>query len=340
MSCTELEASIIRAGTALAQAPFGADLVRNHPSRRADPSGAGLADRELSAGPVVQRTVAVLNAAAITRTSPNLTDRDQRYVDWVNRVQRFLQALASELWGDIRGDIRHLFLDDDDLPPGPLSTSYIPALRKPHTRPMRSVAPDILLDPTSLAPLARVWSAAHDTIVYRAAAAAATSVRREQGLREKLAQTRRSYEEQLMPPRGPRYSDDVARWNALLRDAYSSLGPQAKYVVQALRAYNRLVQAAIAATLGWAERGHPLPPLDPGNEPVSVLRDGGDLIVHLLTATEPAMLLHPSSPFEVKLQGPLDGLYLCTGIAVQIQGGAAMVDVWGYRLRELEGKQA
>ena len=214
MSCTELEASIIRAGTALAQAPFGADLVRNHPSRRADPSGAGLADRELSAGPVVQRTVAVLNAAAITRTSPNLTDRDQRYVDWVNRVQRFLQALASELWGDIRGDIRHLFLDDDDLPPGPLSTSYIPALRKPHTRPMRSVAPDILLDPTGLAPLARMWSAAHDTIAYRAAAAAATSVRREQGLREKLAQTRRSYEEQLMPPRGPRYSDDVARERA------------------------------------------------------------------------------------------------------------------------------
>ena len=103
---------------------------------------------------------------------------------------------------------------------------------------------------------------------------------------------------------------------------------------RAIRAYHELVQHILWAILGIAEQPEALPPLQSDLGTVRIQQAPRRTHV-TMTLRDAPFFGHPPSPFELRGDLPIDGLYLSDRSMVQF-GGELFTDVSGNRLGALE----
>lgn len=338
MTLTALEHALVAAGIATRRSPFGRTLQQHHPGRRGntpDKAFRWLANFELSLDPAVRRTLATLGAARLTGRDLALDDDDRSHLDWVSTLHRALQAVTDSFWGSIGPDIRALLIDEDDSLPLPFQPTYlIPELRVLHPPTLRTASRAVGMTEPDLAALSSVWREAQRTRTYAAAVAAASEVRRDRGIFRALAERRSQAFATVPAPSGlmTTYASAVL---AHFGDAYAS-DQSLVTVAGHLRRYNRLTHASVVAWLGAAEDDRDRAPVELGDSPIDVLRRRDSLSVRVTVRSNAGPLwLRMTSPFVIDDDGPLDGVYLATGIQVQGFGSASITDLAGDRIREL-----
>lgn len=324
-----VETAVANAVAAVRPTQFGADLRRYAPGIRSrDSARPSLADFELSLGLPVQRARKTMAAIATTR-DPIDVSADEDYLAWVARVHRFLQAIAARAWDGIPAELRTAFFDLDELPPFAVE-DYISNLRVPHPPRLSTSATAVGLSPQDLRRVTDLTDACRATAAYRAAATAAARARSE---RRFLARQR----ERLTTHR-----DRTQGSGSTLPDVSSSARDAADEIKQArndferdLAAYNELVHRCVGSWLAWAERDVELAPVDPGDFPIAVEYAKRSFQIHATTRGE-YWFIKVASPFEIRLDGPLDGIYVCMGFSMFGLNEGGLTDLYGLRLKDLE----
>jgi hypothetical protein len=285
----------------------------------------------------VRRTLAVLYTARVTSFDLRLTDEDRAYIAWVEDVRRFLQSVVDRCWDGINADIRKVFVDEDDLPLLVWTSTFIPGLRVSHPPSLLSAARRVGLEGPQLGPLARVWKALVETPAFRDARAGRDLIRRDSHLRATLIGHRARLLTELTRGALGGVAEESRRLATLCSTAYVGADPKVEEAARSLRAYNGLVQACLASLLGYAEDRSPWGPvrLDP-DQPATFTYARHRLEVHLTTSDPAAVAMGLLAPFMLSDGGPVDGLYLSTMTSFQVTGSQTLVDVTGFRLRDLE----
>jgi hypothetical protein len=247
-------------------------------------------------------------------------------------------SIADRFWGDVQVPVRSLFTDADDATPLPFqSTFMLPALRQLHPPALRGAAAHAGLADEDLRRLSSVWHASQRTAAYRAALDAQRQIRTDAQAFRRLTDARdRLVSARPQPSLGENVSSFAARSLEHFVGAPDGLHATDVAAIRALRAYNRLVHAALGAWFGGLEHHGPLPFADPGSEAVTVDVSAGRFSVALTMrrSTGPEWL-HVYAPFAIDLDSPLDGLYLATSISIHGFGSFSAVDLAGERLYEL-----
>lgn len=343
MSLTDLESSLTHAIARSRLTDFGAEVARHAPGRRSSAPANGrpfpsLADLELNAFPPLRRTLGILAAGQLTRQETALDAEDREHVAWVGRVLDAMTSIADRFWGEVQTPVRCLFLDADDATPLPFqSTFMLPALRRPHPPALRGAAANAGVGGEDLRWLSSVWHAAQRTPAYRAALDAQRQLRGDDQAFRRLSETRdRTVSTRPQPRPAEILSSFAARSIEHFSASLGGLRETDAAAIRGLRAYNRLVHAALIAWLGGLEHHDSLPSIDPGSEAVTVDVSAGRFSVALTVrrSTGPEWL-NIFAPFAIGLDSPLDGLYLTTAISIHGFGSFSAVDLAGDRLYEL-----
>lgn len=339
MSISELETTIVVASNALVGSTFGAHLRAVHPGRRM--VGASrirwLAAFENSLAPAVRRTLAILESARLTGRDLELDAADHEYIEWVRATHAFLRSAVDRFWHGIAPDLRVAFVDHDDLPPLPFTSTYIPDLRVTRPPDLHASSRPIGITEAELSSLSRVWHAARQTPAFDEALTQASRVRRERGIRTSMLRLKAAVVAEGRNARGPTFDAEQERLRRLGDSAYASASDEIQTIANALRAYNELVQRCLALLLGAAERDQMTRPLQVSNEPISAELDGRDFQVRMTTRSADPGELEFAAPFLIDDGGPVDGVYWVTSWSIQMLGGTMVFDVEGLRTRELEG---
>jgi hypothetical protein len=126
-------------------------------------------------------------------------------------------------------------------------------------------------------------------------------------------------------------------------DAYLDCEADVREAAANLRAFNELVQAILWILLGFAEGSdHDFFPLPVDHPRVGAEHTRRHLVAHITcSGTEATRLPQMGSPFIVSGRGPLDGLYLCHGVAMRAIGTPwQLTDLTGLKFSELERASA
>ncbi len=340
MSITALESAIVAAGNALVTSAFGVHLRSVNPGQRMVGESMRLrwlAAFESSLAPAVRRTLVVLESSRLTGRDLDLDAADLDYIQWVKSVHAFLQAAVDRFWLGIGPDLRMAFVDHDDLPPLPYTSSYIPALRVAHAPDLDTSSRAIGLAEAELSSLSRMWRAARRTPAFDAALAQATYLRRRDGIRTRMLQLRGLVVTEGRTTQGPSFDDEQERLRRLGDSAYDSAAPEIRTIAKALRDYNELVQHCLALVLGAAERAHQTQPIRLSEEAIQADRDGRHFRIRITSGVADPGDFEFAAPFLIDDGGPLDGVYLTTFWRGQLVGRTMIFDVEGVRTREFEG---
>ncbi len=339
MSLTPLESAIRAAIAVSGETAFGRDVEAHSPGRRGSGDRVGpntLAGLELSLGPPIRRTFAVVNAAKQTGRPLRIDQEDREHIAWVEALLAAMQAVADRFWGEIRSDIRQLPVDVDDVVPLPFQPSLaIPGLRAKHPPRLAIAAERAGITDHELQVLREVWQAAQETPAYHAAMEAQENIRADRQLYRSLREIRVRAVIPT-PPHNERFVEYAARLHREIQSIYERQPIAETRPALALRRYNRLIHAILVAWLAGLEDGPSVPVLDPGDEAIDAEIVDGVLQAGLTVRLAGGLVLaRISSPFIVDVESPFDGLYLTTGYRMQMVGSSSAVDVTGFRLRDL-----
>ncbi len=325
-----LETALAATGEALQRTQLGNDLERFAPGRRDGGRGGGndLAGLELSLGVPVQRTLKTMATLKGFGHRIDLSG-DEDYLAWVWRLHAFARAVNAKAWQGIPAEYRTTFVDWDDVPEFAVE-DYISHLREAHPPDLLTTAARIGVAPDQLRSVSELAAACRATPAYEAARSAA---RRARDVRHFLDRQRERYQEQrgrfVLEPLP--LDESVKR----IRSVMDGIVKGRNEFERALSTFNRLVNRSIGGMLSWAERHPQLPPVDPLDYPIAVEVARRSLRIHV-TAPGEYWMLKTGAPFELKLNGPLDGIYFCDSYSMRIQGNEAMADLHGLRLKDLE----
>lgn len=327
---SHLERALAATGAALQWTPLGSDLQRFAPGRRDSGRGAGitLAGFELSLGVPVQRTVKTM---ATLRGGGQRVDLsgDDDYLAWVRRLHEFARAVTAKAWEGIPAEYRTAFVDWDDIPEFAVE-DYISHLREAHPPNLVTTAAGVGVSSDQLRSVAKLASACRATPAYDAARSAALRARGEGHFLNRQRERYRAQRGRFVIEQRPLH-ESVKQVRAVMDGIVEGRND----FELALSNFNGLVNRCIGGMLAWAERYPQLPPVDPEDYPISV-RVGRRTLRIYVTARGEYWTLKTGAPFELMLNGPLDGIYFCEGYSMRMQGAEAMADLHGFRLKDLE----
>lgn len=325
---TPLETSILHAAQTVKAESFGQSLARFNPHRRASRGSGGprLADYEMGYGPPIARPIGTALLLASVGRASEMTESDRDYLRWVADAHEYLRALLPHWWKPVRPDVYSCFFDGDDA--FPIATDYIPQLRGKNPPSLVRAAERAGASPATTASLLNVCHAARTTAVWRDAALAAREISSDRKLYRRLLGERGDLVAEMQPRQGETVEDARRRFKQRMSEVLSR--PTA--VERALRRYNLLVQGSLAAVLGFCEKL-----VDDTVEEVIGAVDGERTaegwVLHF-TSSMGLPFLALNGPFEVRLGGALDGIYLCHRSTFRF-GGRESSDVWGLSMRSL-----
>jgi len=224
-----------------------------------------------------------------------------------------------------------LVFDQDDL--GPAASIYIPATREHEYGPALAFAG---LDSEEVAPkIAAVVDACRSTPCHEHVRELAETASSHASFLRKLEQERRRIISSLNFREPLTIGQTHARQYGIVQRCYDSAPSDVRAFADAVRAYNELLNYVLFAVLGFAE-GHDVIEITEDTGPLRCRRKPRLLWVHF-ASFDPQISLagHPPSPFVLKAETPLDGLYISEGTSMR-WSGRSLVDVHARRIRELE----
>lgn len=311
---------------------LGQRLRELHPSRRAgQASFDSLASYELNSGPAVRRTFQTLEMTKLAGQPLDLTDEDRDYVLWIGKVWRAMQRIAGFCWRPIPPHVRLLVFDQDDL--GPAASHYIPASREHEYGPALAFAGLDGADVTEK--ITALVEACRSTACHEHVSELVERTKSDAAFLQRLAKKREQIVASLNFAERLTIGETHRRRYSISQRCYDSAPLDIREFACSVRAYNELVNYVLFALLGFAE-GHDIIEIREGTGPIHCRCKPRLLWVHF-ASFDPRLSLagHPPSPFLLKVNTPLDGLYVLEGSSMR-WSGRSLVDVHARRIRELE----
>jgi hypothetical protein len=335
---SRLEASLRSAANSLRETAVGVDLARFAPGRRENgPSrpSLGIADFELSLGVPIQRTLKVMESMQRTRNWGQPSKEQADYIAWIGRMHRFAQALAGHAWRGIPPELVVTYVDWDDLHPFAVA-DYISALRLAHPPSLLRAAAGVGLRHDELGSISQLIARCRGTAAYAAAGSAAHAALGDGRFLTRQRARRHAQMTSLTPP-GERVTleEEIRR----VRGWMDGLIEERTPFERAMAGYGELVNRSIACLLAWAERTLEVPQITETEHPIRAVTDSHRFRVHI-TANGHFWHLKVGGPFEVALDGPFDGIYMCVALSLHGLGNAGLADLHGIRLSDLEAAPA
>jgi hypothetical protein len=318
-----IEEAVIAVGKAVSTTSFGETLrndraITNHDSVQAPAVSPtiGRKEFELSLCPAIQRSFAAIGLMRLNHQK--ISDADQQWELWCQSALKAVQRIAGKCWAHVREDLRHIFVDYDDLLPIERH-AYITSLR------FGTVGPHLnfcgLNQAETSEVLRTMWGAVRASELGEEVLEASDRAGHSAKVMRELANSRLQFTRSLQERGQMRLGDAWERHRELVRGAYWDVSIACQEVTAVLRRFNGFVHRILWTILGIADAGV-LPVIEESVSPhqLSTSADGQRRL-HLTADLPELFWLRPTHPILVSLSTPTDGLYVVEKYTISFSGG-------------------